>query len=81
MTEKQALPHFHLEAERIGSTVSLFLYDVIGLTDFSPEYVKTLLKGGGIAVRGTRLSIEILENHILVVKGRITALEVLYDPT
>ncbi len=80
MTEKRTIPHFHLEAERQGGSVSLSLYDAEAVSAVSPEWILVKMKGGEISIRGERLSVAVLENRRLSVRGMIRTLEVLYDP-
>ena len=81
MTEKITVPHFHLEAERRGASVRFLVFEALSVSEFSPESVRILLRGGGIALRGERLTVAVFERQMLAVTGRIQEVEIFYDPS
>lgn len=66
-----ALASFHLEANRRGGGMSLVLSGIIGVCDFSDEYITLLSHGGRITVLGSKLFISLYENNNIEIEGRV----------
>nr|MBE6545501.1 hypothetical protein [Oscillospiraceae bacterium] len=65
------LTPFHLEANRSTRGLSLFLSGIIGISDFSDDYIRLMSHGGRILVNGKRLFINVYENNSVEIVGRV----------
>ena len=68
---QSALSSFHLEADRGARGMSIILSGIIGISDFSDTFIHLLSHGGRIAVNGSRLFINVYENHNLEIVGKV----------
>jgi hypothetical protein len=62
---------FQLVADRDRAGLAIMLTGIIGITDFSDEFIHLKGYGGRISVRGKGLFISIYENHTVEVVGRV----------
>jgi hypothetical protein len=76
--EARGLSSFHLEADRCRSGLSVMLSGIIGISDFSDEFIYLKGHGGRIAVRGKRLFINVYENESVEIVGRVEGIEFKY---
>lgn len=65
------LSSFHLEADRASGGMSLILSGIIGISDFSDNYIHLLSHGGRVKVNGRSLFIRVYENNRVEIVGRI----------
>ncbi|MBO7196305.1 MAG: YabP/YqfC family sporulation protein [Clostridia bacterium] len=66
-----ALSSFHIEADRAGGGMSLIISGVIGISDFSDQFIHLLSHGGRIKITGKALFIRVYENNRVEIVGRI----------
>ena len=66
---------FHLEADRILSGLSISVSSVISVIDFTKESVLLKLRRGKLRMEGTELSINVYENRIVEICGRVERIE------
>ena len=65
------LSSFHLEADRSRQGLSVVLSGIIGISDFSDNFINLKGHGGRISVRGKRLFISVYENKSVEIVGRV----------
>lgn len=74
----KGLSSFHMEANRCPSGLSLILSGIIGISDFSDEFIYLKGHGGRITVRGKRLFINVYENESVEIVGRVEGIDFKY---
>ena len=67
----RGLNDFHLEADRSAGGLSITLSGIIGISDFSDDFIDLKSHGGRLSVRGKRLFISVFENQCVEIVGRI----------
>ena len=68
---RRGLSSFHLEADRSGSGLTLILSGIIGISDFSDNFILLKGHGGRICVQGKKLFINVYENETVEIVGRV----------
>lgn len=73
---KQKSPKgFHIEADRVGSDVSVSVGGVISILDFSDKGAVLKVRGGKIKIVGSFLSVSVYENNIAEICGKVGVIE------
>ena len=62
---------FQLVADRDRRGLAIMLTGIIGISDFSDEYIHLKGNGGRIMVKGKKLFISVYENHTVEIVGRV----------
>ena len=73
-----ALSSFHLEAKRLGGGMSLTVFGVIGVSEFTNNEIFLLSHKARVRIFGERLALITLENRIVEVRGKISGVEFSY---
>lgn len=68
---------FHIEADRILSTTSVSISNVLSIIDFKDETAILKMRKGKIKIVGEELAISIYENKIVEIKGKVRNIELL----
>lgn len=66
-----SLVGLHLEAYRSSAGLTLFVSGVIGIGDFTQEYVLLRSHGGRVEISGKRMSVHVYENKTVEIIGKI----------
>ena len=65
------LSGFHLEVDRSRAGLAIVLSGIIGISDFSDNYIHLKGHGGRISVHGKRLFINVYENSSVEIVGKV----------
>ena len=65
------LSSFHLEADKCSLGIRITVSGIIGIRDFTSESVLLSSHGGRIFISGEKLRLEIYENKIVEISGKI----------
>ena len=77
-TETAVIPSFHLEADRSGRGMSVFISGIISINDFSEELVSLKSHGARVVVSGKRIKVCVYENHTVEIKGTVEDIRFIY---
>ena len=69
--------YFHLEADKLASTVSVSMSGVISIVDFNENSAVMKMRRGKIKVTGSGLSVSVYENRTVEIYGKVEAVEFL----
>ena len=69
---------FHIEIDNRGSEISLLIYEVKKVLDFSDKFVKIKCRIGSVSIAGEGISINTYEYKTIEIKGKISVLEFNY---
>ena len=74
----KGLSAFHLEADRNRAGLSIVLSGIIGISEFSEDFIYLKGHGGRINVRGKRLFINVYENDSVEILGKVEEISFKY---
>ena len=70
-------PGFHMEADKIGNSLSISIMGVISILDFSEICALLKMRKGKIKISGSELSVTVYENKTVEIIGKIGMVEFL----
>lgn len=65
---------FRMEGERCSRGMRIRLAGILGISEFSEDYVAITNHGGRIGIKGKRLEITVFDNNQIEISGRIEEL-------
>ena len=74
----RGLSSFHMEASRCRSGLSIILSGIIGISDFSDDFIYLKGHGGRIIVQGKKLFINVYENENVEIVGKVEGISFKY---
>ena len=69
---------FHMEADRSRGGMAIVLSGVVGISDFSDDFILLKSHGGRIEVKGKNLFICVYENNAVEIQGKVSGVEFKY---
>ena len=75
---KSLASSFFLEAERNGRGMAINMGGIIGISDYSDDYVRLKSHAGYILIKGSRISLTVFDGGCIEVVGRIEGIEFKY---
>lgn len=74
---RKLFPQFHMEVDKLGSTIAVSVGLVSSVIDISSKAVILKLKHRKIKVVGEELTVTVYENRIAEISGRVGVIEFL----